>query len=113
MGRRRWIGIIVGVIGLLLVIGSFVWRSVAVPALVRSPTDLDVTPEYTGTVTLFIDPDTHLPLSQPKKFDLHVVRHIKADGKESSKDLVVLDENLHLTAAGLFDFDQSNQYVMN
>jgi hypothetical protein len=113
MGRRRWIGLIVGSIGVLLFIGSFVWRAVAVPALVRFPTDLDVTPEYTGSVTLYIDPATHLPLAEPKKYDLHVVRNLEADGEESSKDLVVIDETLHLTAAGLFDFDQQNQYVMD
>src|SRR4249920_2118170 len=113
MNRRRLIGIIVGVIGVLLVIGSFVWRAVAVPALVRFPTDLDVTPKYTGSVTLYIDPATHLPLSEPKKYPLDIVRSLKADGKESSKDLVVVDEKLQLKAAPLFDFTQENQYVMN
>src|SRR5215471_17120007 len=113
MSRRRLIGIIVGAIGVLLVIGSFVWRAVAVPALVRFPTDLDVTPEYTGTVTLYIDPATHEPLAEPKKYALDIVRNLKADGNESSKDLVVIDEKLALKATGLFQFTQENQYVMN
>ena len=113
MTRRRLIGIIVGAIGVLLVIGSFVWRAVAVPTLVRFPTDLDVAPEYTGTVTLYIDPDTHLPLSTPKEYQLDVVRSLEADGEESSKDLVVIDEKLQLKATPLFDFTQENRYVMD
>jgi Porin PorA len=113
MGRRRVIGLIVGVLGVLLVIGSFVWRGVGVPALVRFPTDLDVTPHYAGSVRLYLDPTTHLPLVEPKTFPLDVTRHIEADGKQSSKDLVVVDEDLHLRASGLFDFTQQNEYVMD
>ena len=67
---RRWIGVVVAVLGAIVLIGSFVWRSAVVPALVRYPTDLDVTPQYAGTVTLYIDPSTHLPLSEPTTFDL-------------------------------------------
>jgi hypothetical protein len=113
MSRRRTIGIVVAAIGLVLFIGSFVWRAVAVPALVRFPTDLDVTPKYSGSVTLYIDPDTHMPLAEPKVYALDVARRIKADGKQSSKELVVIDEQLHLKATGLFETEQENQYVMN
>jgi hypothetical protein len=113
MTKRRVIGLVVGIVGLVLVIGSFVWRGVAVPALVRFPTDLDVTPRYEGNVTLYIDPTTHLPLSQPRTFPLAVTRHIVADGAASTKDRVVVKEDLHLVATGLFDFTQQHQYVMD
>jgi hypothetical protein len=110
---RRWVGLALAALGALVLIGSFVWRGAVVPALVRFPTDLDVTPQYAGTVTLYIDPSTHLPLSQPKTFDLAVTRHIAADGAASSKERVVVKEDLHLVAAGLFDFTQQHQYVMD
>ncbi len=103
----------IAVLGAIALIGSFVWRGAVVPALVRYPTDLDVTPRYAGTVTLYIDPATHLPLAAPKTFDLTVDRHLVADGAASSKDLVVVKEDLHLVAAGLFDFTQHHQYVMD
>ena len=61
----------VAVLGAVVLIGSFVWRSAVVPALVRYPTDLDVTPQYAGTVTLYIDPATHLPLSDPADLRPH------------------------------------------
>jgi hypothetical protein len=110
---RRWIGVVVAVLGAIVLIGSFVWHSAVVPALVRFPTDLDVTPQYAGTVTLFIDPATHLPLTEPKTFDLTVDRHLVADGAASSDDRVVVEEDLHLVATGLFDFTQQHQYVMD
>src|SRR5215471_16443913 len=113
MRGKKWIGLVVAVIGVLLLVGSFIWRSVAVPALVRFPTDLDVSPAYEGTVTLFIDPQTYLPLAQPKQYPLTVARHIKADSKQSSDDLVVLLETLDIKATGFFEITQQNQYVMN
>ena len=103
----------VAVLGAVALIGSFVWRGAVVPAIVRYPTDLDVTPQYAGTVTLYIDPATHLPLSEPRTFDLTVARHLVADGAASSKDRVVVKEDLHLVATGLFDFTQQHQYVMD
>jgi hypothetical protein len=113
VGTRRIIGIVVAVIGVVAFVGSFVWRSVAVPALVRFPTDFDVSPQYTGTVTLFIDPATYLPLAQPRQFPLTVNRTVKGVSNESSNDLVVLDETLGLNATGLFQLTQRNRYVMN
>lgn len=51
MDGRRWIGVIVAAVGVLVLGGSFLWRGIAVPALVRYPTDVDVTPAYAGRVT--------------------------------------------------------------
>jgi hypothetical protein len=110
---RRWIGLVVAVIGAVVLIGSFVWRSTVVPAIVRYPTDLDVTPQYAGTVALYIDPTTHLPVGEPQQFDLAVTRHLLADEGASSKERVVVDEELHLVAAGLFDVTQQHRYVMD
>jgi hypothetical protein len=111
-GRRLW-GVIVAIVGVVAIIGSFVWRSVAVPALVRFPTDLDVSPAYEGTLTVYINPTTNLPVASPKPVPLVVRRHLVADGKASSKDLVVITETLDLEATGLFKAQQQNQYVMD
>jgi hypothetical protein len=114
MGGRRLAGIIVAAIGLLAFIGSFVWRAVAVPALVRYPTDLDVTQRLEGTVSLHLDPATYAPLATPRQTPLTVSRHIDALGDESSTDRVVVKETLQLASPGLFDTQtQENQYVMD
>jgi hypothetical protein len=112
MRGRRLAGLIVAVVGVLAMVGSFVWRSVAVDALVRFPTDLDVTPEYEGTVSLSIDPQTYAALATPRVTPLAVHRHLQALGDESSKDRVVVKETLDLASPGFFTTTQENQYVM-
>jgi hypothetical protein len=108
------VGFTLSVIGTLAFVGSFVWRGVAVPALVRYPTDLDVTPAYEGTVTVFLDPATYAPLATPQEYPLTVERHLEAIGDESSKDRVVIRETLTLEAPGLFEPTvQEHQYVMD
>jgi hypothetical protein len=114
MGGRRIAGIVVAVIGVIAFVGSFIWRAVAVPALVRYPTDLDVTQMLTGSVTLYLDPQTNAPLATPQKTDLNVSRHIQALGDESSNDRVVVKETIMLNAPPLFQNKiQENQYVMD
>jgi Porin PorA len=114
MRGRRLAGIIVAAIGVIAFVGSFVWRAVAVPALVRYPTDLDVRPEYEGSVTLFVDPTTYAPLTTPRQTPLTVKRHLQALGDQSSKERVVVKETLELASPGLFDTTvQENQYVMD
>jgi hypothetical protein len=107
-------GFALSAIGLLAFAGSFVWRAVAVPALVRYPTDLDVSPAYEGTVTIFLDPATYAPLATPQEYPLTVERHLEALGDESSKERVVVHETLTLEAPGLFDATvQEHRYVMD
>ena len=109
--RRRWWTLIVAILGVVLIVGSFVWTSVAVPKLVKYPSDVDETPVYTGTVTLYIDPATTAPIDPPKEFPLEVSRNIKT--VESSSDLAVVKETASLKATGLFDSVQEQQYVMD
>ena len=114
MGGRRIAGIVVAVIGVIAFAGSFIWRAVAVPALVRYPTDLDITQQLEGTVSLSLDPQTYAPLSTPRQTPLQVSRHIQALGDQSSHDRVVVKETLQLTSPGLFETQtQENQYVMD
>src|SRR4249920_3257362 len=106
--RRRWWTLAVAILGVLLIVGAFVWTSVAVPRLVKYPTDVDETPVYKGTVTLYVDPATTAPLDPPKEFPLEVDRNIKV--VQSSSSLVVVKETASLKATGLFDSVQEQQY---
>jgi hypothetical protein len=108
--RRVWT-LIVAIVGLVLVVASFVWRSVAVDALVKYPDDVDETPVYAGTFTLYVDPETTAPLPEPREVPLEVRRHVRV--VESTDELAVVRETLSLAAEGVFDFDQENQYVMD
>ena len=76
--RRPWLAITAVVAGAMLLLAAGVWRSVAVDALVRFPTDVDLHPRYEGTLTSFVDPATSAPLAAPRAVDLAVDRSIQA-----------------------------------
>jgi hypothetical protein len=107
------VGIVLTAIGVVGIAGSVVWKHVAEPRLVKYPTDVDESPEYEGTVKIFLDPKTYAPLDPPIEAPLHVVRHIKALGDESSDSKVVLSEKIDLTAEGQFTGELDAQYVMD
>jgi hypothetical protein len=110
---RRTVGIVLTAIGVVGIVGSFVWKEAAEPRLVKFPTDLDVTPEYEGTVTIFLDPKTYAPLDPPIVAPLKVSRHLDALGDESSSSRVVVSEKISLTAEGQFTGELDAQYVMD
>jgi hypothetical protein len=90
-----------------------VWRSSIEPKLVKYPTDVDETPAYSGTVTVYLDPKTYAPLDPPLQVPLTVSRHIQALGDESSDTRVVISEQIALAAEGQFSGNLDSQYVMN
>jgi hypothetical protein len=110
---RRTVGIVLAAIGVVGIAGSVVWEHVAEPKLVKYPTDVDESPEYEGTVKIFLDPKTYQPLDPAIEAPLHVVRHIKALGDESTDSKVVLSEKIDLTAEGQFTGELDAQYVMD
>jgi hypothetical protein len=107
-GGKWLIGFAVG----LLVI-ALLWLVFAVPALVRYPLDIDATPVYEGTFTIFVDPNTFAPLDTPRELPLKVTRHIDALGSKSSFSKVVVSEKIDFDAGGEFSQKQDNQYVMD
>ncbi len=100
---------ITGVFG----VAALLWMLVAVPALVKYPTDLDVDLQYKGTFTVLVNPTTAAPLAEPMVLPLTVDRHIEAVGDESGSSLVVVRETIHQQAGDLLDVTQTNQYVMD
>jgi hypothetical protein len=96
-----------------LAIGAVSWSAFAVPALVKYPTNLDVTPRYAGTFTLFVDPATATPLAKPKSFPFSIERHIRALGDQSGSSRVVVEETISQHAGDLVNTMQTNVYVMD
>jgi hypothetical protein len=96
-----------------LVAAAVLWWAFAVPALVKYPTDLDVTPRYDGMFTLFVDPATAAPLASPTSVPLDIQRHVRALGDESGASRVVVEETVRLTAGDIVDLTQNNVYVMD
>lgn len=89
------------------------WPLLVSPALVKYPTDLDVTQSLAGTFTVLVDPVTAAPLEEPRELDLAVERHLEALPDESGADTVVVRETVHQRAGDLIDLTQVNQYVMD
>jgi Porin PorA len=96
-----------------LAVAALVWMVIGVPALLKYPTDLDVSPQYEGTFTLLVDPATAAPLAEPVVMPLTVNRHLEAIGDESGASRVVVRETIHQVAGDLLDVTQTNQYVMD
>jgi hypothetical protein len=96
-----------------LVALALLWWTLAVPALVKYPTDLDVTPRYEGVFTLFVDPETATPLATPVEMPLDIERHIRSLGDESGASRVVVEETITQRAGDFVDATQTNVYVMD
>ena len=94
-----------------LVIAAVLWIVVAVPALVKYPTDLDISPRYEGTFTLFVDPATAAPLDDPVEVPLVVERHLEVIDNGATR--VVVRETIAQQAGDLIDTTQTNVYVMD
>jgi hypothetical protein len=110
--RSRWAASAT-LIGTLFVVGAFVWWFVAPPLLVKYPTDVDVSPRYSGTFTMFANAETFAPLASPATVPLTIDRRIESIADESGASRVVVRETIRQRAGDLFDTTQQNQYVMN
>jgi Porin PorA len=110
--HRRW-PIVLVVAGAVLIGGSVLWQRLAVPALVRYPTDVDQTVRLDGTATLYVDPATMSPYTTPHTMALHIDRHVFAVGSQSSHDTVVVREENTIEPAELPTMVQIHQYVMD
>lgn len=99
--------------GVTLLVATLVWLLVAVPALVKFPTDVESSPEYEGTFRLYVNPLTMQTLASPSELPLTVSRHVEAVASESSSSRVVLRETIAQKAGDLVDTTQRNQYVMD
>lgn len=97
-------------VGFLLV--ALLWWLIAIPALVKYPTDVDATPRYAGTFTQYVDAGTGAPLATPAQMPMTIERHIQAIGDQSGSSTVVIRETI-VQKAGPLTLTQRNQYVMD
>jgi hypothetical protein len=113
MRAKQRFPLIVLPIAAALVAGAMSWSAFAVPALVKYPTDLDVTPRYRGSFTLFVDPTTTAVLPTPRDVPLKIERRIRSLNDASSASRVVVEETISQSAGEVFDATQTNVYVMD
>ena len=90
---------------------ALVWWAVAVPVLVKYPTNLDVTPRYRGGFTLFVDPTTTAPLATPRQAPLEIDRHVRSLSDESGSSRIVVEETIRQRAAKDFHMCETEQLL--
>lgn len=100
------------VMGVVLLAAAALWRPVAVPVLVKFPTDLDQTTRYAGTFTVYVDQTTGAPLDAPVTLPLELERRIRTDPGQSGAHTVVVQELVTFRVAGTVQHE-THQYVMD
>jgi hypothetical protein len=113
MARTKKPSSIALIVGGSLLLIALLWWLVAIPMLVKYPTDVDVRPHYRGTFTVYVDPTTAAPLAQPMKLPMTIDRHIWAVGDKSGADTVLVRETIVQKAGTLVKTTQNNAYVMD
>lgn len=64
-------------VAIVLLVAAALWRPVAVPQLVKFPSQLDETTNYRGTFTIYADPATGQPFSEPMTLPLEIDRRVR------------------------------------
>ena len=98
--------------GASLLLAGVLWRPVAVPLLVKFPTDLDQATRYDGTFSVYVDPATGAPLPEPIELPLELERRIRTVPEESGARTVVVQELVTFRIAGT-EQRETHQYVMD
>ena len=101
------------VAGAVLIALAAIVRVAIVPSLIKLPTDVDATAQYSGEQIVYVDPDTGAPLADPQRAPLTISRHVTADKQASDGDRIVLDEAVTARVQGGRAMRQSNRYVMD
>ena len=100
-------------VGIGLALTALLWWTLAIPALVKYPTDASATPRYAGAFTVYVDQSTMAPLAMPQTVPLTIERHIQAIGQQSGSSEVLVDETIAQHAGSIVNTTQHNVYVMD
>jgi hypothetical protein len=106
-GRRMLVA------GAVLIALAAIFRVAIVPSLLKLPTNLDVTAEYSGEQLVYVDPATGAPLADPQRAPLTITRHVTADEHASDSHRLVLDEAVAARVQGIPPLRQRNRYVVD
>ncbi len=90
------------VIGILLILAAILWWAIAVPGLVKFPDNLDLTLNYEGTETLYVNPQTgaSLPTGQEISLPLQITNNFKSLKSEYTSSKAVVQETTTITVGG-------------
>lgn len=81
-------------LGIVLIFISILWWAIAVNALVKLPDDIDVTNNYEGTMTFYIDPLTRAPAPEGSDTGISVEQKVVSDKEQFDSERGVIGETL-------------------
>jgi hypothetical protein len=100
------------VIGVAVLMVAAIWRPVVAPQLTKLPTSLDISYQFTGTYTGYINQSTGVRLTAPQNLPLSIDRQVKAvPAQSTSSGLVVNDASAVMIGPG--KTPQILQYVLD
>ncbi len=91
------------VLGIIFILGAILWWAIAVNAMIKLPSDVDVENTYEGEVTWYVNPtdQTPLPEGQEMKVPLEVTQRITALEDEFDSSTGLIKETVNLSMGGL------------
>jgi len=108
----RRTGIVAGVCGVVLAAGAIAWSPVAVPRLVKLPTNTNLSLQYKGSLVTFVNARTGATLARPTSVPLTVDRQITAVPGSSTSSVAVMTEHLVAPYSGK-SITENNVYAVN
>jgi Porin PorA len=104
--------IVLLVIGVLVLVAAAIWRPVVAPQLTKLPTSLDISYQFAGTYTGYVNQTTGARLAAPQNLPLSIARQFKAvPAQSTSSELVVNDAST--VAIGPGKSPSVAQYVLD
>lgn len=82
-------------LGVLLMVLAGVWRVAVPPLAVKLPSDIDKTAHATGTFTLFLNPATKTPITNPQSYPLDIERRLHVVSS-TSKTAVLKEDDVEV-----------------
>jgi len=109
VGRLSKLALALGVVVLAVAV---LWTPVAVPALVKFPTNTNVRVAYTGSLLTYVNAKTGATLKQPVAAKLAIDRHLQAMPAASSSSLALVKETMTVQA-GAVHMSEVNVYALD
>jgi Porin PorA len=103
-------------LGIILILAAILWWAIAVNALIRLPDNVDVTNEYEGTMTFYINPLTQEPLPEGSEMKgaLTAEQIVKSDKALYDSSTGIVDEEMSIKIEGIpFPMVSKFAYALN
>lgn len=113
MGKKN--SVVLGFVGIILIVVAIVWWTVLAPSLTKLPSDIDVTMDFQGTLTQYIDSATAqpYPAGEEVAIPLTVLRTFASRPDLATSSVLVCEDTLAMALAGQEQQAQITRYALD